>query len=232
MKTYRHLFFDLDHTLWDFETNADETLRHLFDHHDLSRYGMFTVEEFIRVYSDINHGLWRLYQNGKIGQQQLRATRFPRTFTKLGLAESDSPADMSEQFTDLLPHKTAVFPYTHEVLDYLRDKGYELHLITNGFREIQHRKLQASNLTDYFREVITSECCGHLKPDTRIFEHALERTGATAAESLMVGDNLECDVLGAHNAGLDQVYFNPDKRRHFNQITYEISCLSELKEFL
>ncbi len=229
---YRHLFFDLDHTLWDFETNADETLRHLFDQHELARYGTFTVEEFIRVYSDINHALWRLYQSNKITQQQLRATRFPRTFVKLGLREEDSPAGISEQFTDILPKKSAVFPYTYEVLDYLREKGYRLHLITNGFKDIQYVKLNSSRLTDYFEEIVTSECCGHLKPDTRIFEHALARTGATAPESLMIGDNLECDVLGAYNAGLDQVYFNPAQRRHFNQITYEISCLSELKEIL
>lgn len=228
---YRHLFFDLDHTLWDFETNADETLRHLFEEHDLGRHGI-SVEKFIQVYSDINHGLWRLYQGGKINQQQLRATRFPRTFLQLGLREEDSPAGISEQFTDILPQKKAVFPYTYEVLDYLRDKGYRLHLITNGFRDIQYIKLDASRLTEYFEEIVTSECCGHLKPDTRIFEHALERTGATAPESLMIGDNLECDVLGAYNAGLDQVYFNPAQRRHFNQITYEISCLSELKEIL
>ncbi|MBC6697556.1 YjjG family noncanonical pyrimidine nucleotidase [Hymenobacter puniceus] len=228
---YRHLFFDLDHTLWDFETNADETLRHLFEEHNLGRHGV-SVEKFIQVYSDINHGLWRLYQGGKINQQQLRATRFPRTFVQLGLREEDSPAGISEQFTDILPQKKAVFPYTYEVLDYLRDKGYRLHLITNGFRDIQYIKLDASRLTEYFEEIVTSECCGHLKPDTRIFEHALERTGATAPESLMIGDNLECDVLGAYNAGLDQVYFNPAQRRHFNQITYEISCLSELKEIL
>lgn len=229
---YRHLFFDLDHTLWDFETNADETLRHLFELHELGRYGTFTVEEFIQVYSDINHGLWRLYQGGKITQQQLRATRFPRTFVKLGLAETDAPPEMSAQFTDLLPHKTAVFPYTYEVLDYLQGKGYVLHLITNGFKEIQYVKLNASRLTDYFQEIVTSECCGHLKPDARIFRHALERTGATAPESLMIGDNLECDVLGAYNAGIDQVYFNPEKRRHLAQTTYEISCLSELKGIL
>ena len=228
---YRHLFFDLDHTLWDFETNADETLRHLFAEHNISRHGV-SVEKFIKEYSDINHGLWRLYQGGKINQQQLRATRFPRTFAQLGLREEDSPAGISEQFTNILPQKKAVFPYTYEVLDYLRDKGYRLHLITNGFRDVQYIKLDASRLTDYFEEIVTSECCGHLKPDTRIFEHALERTGATAQESLMIGDNLECDVLGAYNAGLDQVYFNPAKRRHFNHITYEISCLSELKEIL
>lgn len=229
---YRHLFFDLDHTLWDFETNADATLRQLFAQHQLERYGTFTVEEFIRVYSDINHGLWRLYQGGKINQEQLRATRFPRTFLKLGLSEADAPAELSTQFTDLLPFQTAVFPHTYEVLDYLQDKGYVLHLITNGFREVQYQKLHAAELAGYFQEVITSECCGYLKPDARIFRHALTRSGATAPESLMVGDNLECDVLGACNAGLDQVYFNPEKRRHFAQTTYEISCLSELKEIL
>ena len=229
---YQHIFFDLDHTLWDFETNADETLRHLFDLHNLGRYGTFTVEEFIRVYSDINHALWRLYQGGKITQTQLRAVRFVRTLGKLGVPEDEVPADISRQFTDILPQKTAVFPYTYEVLDYLRDKGYRLHLITNGFRDIQYIKLSASNLTDYFQEIVTSECCGHLKPDSRIYQHALERTGATAPESIMIGDNLECDVLGAYNAGLDQVYFNPEKRRHFAQTTYEISCLSELKQIL
>ena len=97
---------------------------------------------------------------------------------------------------------------------------------------MQALKLASSNLTHYFEELITSEHSGHLKPDPRMFAHALERTGATAAESLMIGDNLECDVLGAYNAGIDQVYFNPDKRRHFNTITHEISCLSELKTFL
>jgi putative hydrolase of the HAD superfamily len=228
---YRHLFFDLDHTLWDFETNADETLRHLFQHHDLGRYGIFTVEEFIRVYSDVNHGLWRLYQSNKISQTQLRNVRFPRTLTKLGLTEEQVPTDISEQFTELLPQKSAVFPFTYEVLEYLRPK-YELHLITNGFKEVQHVKLASSGLTEYFQEMVTSQCCGHLKPDPRIFQHALERTGAKAQESLMIGDNLECDVLGAFNAGIDQVYFNPEKRRHFAQITYEISCLRELKEIL
>ena len=228
---YRHLFFDLDHTLWDFEKNANETLHTLYEQHDFARYDTFTVDKFTQVYSDINHALWRLYQSNKITQSQLREVRFVRTLTRLGLAENQIPAGISAEFTDILPRKTAVFPYTHEVLDYLKPK-YRLHLITNGFNDIQSTKLASSNLTHYFEEVITSEHSGHLKPDPRMFRHALERTGATAAESLMIGDNLECDVLGAYNAGIDQVYFNPDKRRHFNQITHEISCLSELKAFL
>ena len=228
---YRHLFFDLDHTLWDFERNANETLHTLYERHNFARFGTFTAGQFISVYSDINHALWRLYQSNKISQQQLRDVRFVRTLTKLGMPEADVPATISAEFTDILPQKSAVFPYTHEVLDYLKPR-YRMHLITNGFNDIQSIKLASSNLTHYFEEVITSEHSGHLKPDPRMFAHALQRTGATATESLMVGDNLECDVLGAYNAGIDQVYFNPAKRRHFNQVTHEISCLSELKSFL
>ncbi|MGI4834672.1 MAG: YjjG family noncanonical pyrimidine nucleotidase [Janthinobacterium lividum] len=232
MKTYRHLFFDLDHTLWDFETNATETLQQLYEDYELARYGTFTLPQFTARYNEVNHALWRLYQANKIGQQQLRDTRFVRTLTKLGVAAIDIPADISARFTQILPQKSAVFPHTHEVLAYLQGKGYHLHLITNGFEDVQHLKLAASELTDYFEEVITSETSGCLKPDPRMFAHALARAGATAPESLMVGDNLECDILGAYNAGIDQVYFNPAKRRHFNQITYEISSLDELRSFL
>ena len=232
MKAYRHLFFDLDHTLWDFETNAHETLEQLFTEYDLARHGLFSFAEFSQRYSDVNHALWRLYQSNKVTQKQLREVRFVRTLSRLGVAEADIPADMSARFTDILPRKAAVFPHTHEVLTYLKDKGYRLHLITNGFEDVQHVKLASSRLTPYFEEVITSEHSGFLKPDPRMFAHALARTGATAAESLMVGDNLECDVLGAYNAGIDQVYFNPDKRRHFAQTTHEISSLDELRDFL
>lgn len=230
MKTYRHLFFDLDHTLWDFEKNADETLRTLFEMHRLGRYD-FTVERFIERYSEVNHALWRLYQNGKLSQQQLRDIRFVRTLTKLGVPETEVPTEISWQFTNILPQKAAVFPFTFEVLDYLRPK-YGMHLITNGFKDIQYIKLASSGLAEYFGEVITSECSGFLKPDPRMFAHALQLTGANAETSLMIGDNLECDVLGAYNAGIDQVYFNVDKRRHFAETTFEISCLSELKDIL
>jgi len=232
MKAYRHLFFDLDHTLWDFEANANETLAQLFEEYDLARHGRFTFAEFSQRYSEVNHALWRLYQSNKVTQQQLREVRFARTLTRLGVAEADVPADISARFTDILPHKTAVFPHTHEVLGYLQNKGYRLHLITNGFEDVQLIKLNSSKLTPYFEEVITSEHSGFLKPDPRMFAHALARTGARAAESLMVGDNLECDVLGAYNAGIDQVYFNPARRRHFAQTTYEIASLNELRNFL
>lgn len=228
---YRHLFFDLDHTLWDFETNADETLATLYERHALARHGTFGLPEFKRVYSNVNQALWRLYQANKVTQTQLREVRFVRTLAKLGVAEADVPPTLSAEFTDILPEKSAVFPHTHETLAYLRGK-YTLHLITNGFEDMQHRKLASSNLTQYFDQIITSEHSGHLKPDPRMFAHALQAAGARAPESLMIGDNLECDVLGAHNAGIDQVYFNPAKRRHFVQTTYEINSLDELRAFL
>lgn len=232
MKTYRHLFFDLDHTLWDFEANATETLHQLFHDYELARHGTFTLPEFTARYNEVNHALWRLYQANKISQHQLRGSRFVRTLTKLGMAEADIPAGISARFTEILPQKSAVFPHTHEVLAYLQAKNYHLHLITNGFEDVQHLKLASSGLTDYFEEVITSETSGCLKPDSRMFTHALERARATSTESLMIGDNLECDVLGAYNAGIDQVYFNPGKRRHFTQTTYEISSLDELFNIL
>ena len=228
---YRHLFFDLDHTLWDFETNADETLATLYDRHALARHGTFDLPAFKRVYSNVNHALWRLYQANKMTQTQLREVRFVRTLAKLGVAAADVPPTLSDEFTDILPEKSAVFPHTHETLDYLRGK-YTLHLITNGSEDMQYRKLASSNLTQYFDQIITSDHSGHLKPDPRMFAHALQAAGAGAPESLMIGDNLECDVLGAHNAGIDQVYFNPAKRRHFAQVTYEISSLDELQAFL
>ena len=232
MKPYRHLFFDLDHTLWDFETNAQETLHQLYHDYELARHGTFSFEQFSDRYNEVNHALWRLYQANKVTQKQLREIRFVRTFSKLGVAEADIPTDISARFTDILPRKSAVFPHTHEVLSYLQGKGYVLHLITNGFEDVQHIKLASSRLTDYFQEIITSETSGCLKPDPRMFAHALGRAGATAAESLMIGDNLECDVLGAYNSGIDQVYFNPGKRRHFVQTTYEIASLDELRNFL
>ena len=232
-KAYRHLFFDLDHTLWDFEKNANETLRTLFVHYDLARFGTFTVEEFISVYSDINHALWRLYQSNKISQQQLREhpLRAHAGASWAWLRPTFRPP-FRQNSPRFCPRSRPCFPSPTRCSGYLQTKLPPAP---------DHEWLQGNSSTlswiprslrTYFQEIITSEHSGYLKPDPRMFEHALERTGATAAESLMIGDNLECDVLGAYNAGIDQVYFNPEKRRHFNQMTHEISCLSELKEIL
>lgn len=233
MKRYTHLLFDLDHTLWDFEKNSEETLHTLFDRFALGQHGKFDSDSFYRKYKFVNTRLWDLYNKGKISQEELRSARFVKTLTGLGLGTHQIPAGISEAYTALCPTKTAVFPYTFEVLDYLRPK-YSLHIITNGFKEVQYIKMNSSKLNSYFKEIVTSECCGYKKPDKRIFEHTLERIQVTADQCLMIGDNLECDIAGARQAGIDQVYFNPEKARTKRRPkpTYQIRCLSELKSIL
>jgi putative hydrolase of the HAD superfamily len=230
-KTYRHLFFDLDHTLWDFEKNSEETLYYLYDHFKLGELGNFSRDSFYKKYSFVNQRMWDQYHKGKITQQQLRENRFTKSLTGLGMSEADIPAGLSKAFTDICPTKTAVFPFTHEVLDYLQQK-YTLHIITNGFKDVQYIKMKSAGLDSYFSEVVTSECINCTKPDKRIFQHALERAGVTAQDSLMIGDSLDADILGAMNAGIDQVLFNPEKKRPRLKPTYEVHCLSQLKEFL
>lgn len=231
VKEYQHVFFDLDHTLWDFEKNAAETILTLYDTFGLHQYGKFTSTDFYKKYSYINQRMWRLFHEGKITQKELRVGRFEITLTKLGLTPDQVPAGLHEAFTTICPTKTAVFPYTHEVLTYLKTK-YVLHIITNGFKDVQAIKMNASNLHQYFAEVITSECANCTKPDKKIFQHAMERAGVKPEACLMIGDSLEADILGAKNAGIDQVFFNPEKKRHAQRVTYEISCLSQLKTIL
>lgn len=233
MKAYKHILFDLDHTLWDFEKNSEETLYTLYEQFELAKYGKFTCDSFYRKYRFVNVRLWDLYNKGKIDQQELRRSRFVKTLTGLGLEEHEVPEGISEAYTSLCPTKKAVFPHTYEVLEYLQPK-YGLHIITNGFKEVQQVKMSSAMLHDYFKEVVTSECCGYKKPDQRMFRHLLDRIDVNPEQCLMIGDNFECDIEGARNAGIDQVYFNPEKikTRQRPKPTYEISCLSELKQIL
>lgn len=233
MKAYTHILFDLDHTLWDFEKNSEETLYTLYEEYGLGNFKKFDNLSFYKKYKFINTLLWDQYNKGKIGQQELREQRFVKTLTGLGLEVHEVPEGISEAYTTLCPTKTAVFPFTYDVLKYLGDK-YHLHIITNGFKDIQQIKMTASNLHGYFKEVVTSECCGYKKPDKRMFEHALERIQVDPSECIMVGDNYECDIEGARAAGIDQVFFNPEKvkSRQKPKATYEIHCLSELKAIL
>lgn len=233
MKTYSHILFDLDHTLWDFEKNSEETLYTLYDEYGLGNFKKFDNLSFYKKYKFINTLLWDQYNKGKIGQQELREQRFVKTLTGLGLEVHEVPEGLSEAYTTLCPTKTAVFPFTYDVLQYLGNK-YHLHIITNGFKDIQQIKMTSSNLHGYFKEVVTSECCGFKKPDKRMFEHALERIQVDPSECIMIGDNFECDIEGARAAGIDQVFFNPEKikSKHKPKATYEIHCLSELKTIL
>ena len=228
---YKHIFFDLDHTLWDFEKNCAETLLELYDTHSLNKHKGFGAEEFIRTYQQINKDLWKDFHAGKLDKDYIRSKRFILTFKELGLKEADVPMGLEQQFLQICPEKSNVIPYAHEVLTYLKEK-YTLHIITNGFHEMQGIKLSAAKLESYFVEVINSESCGYLKPDKRIFDYTLNLVKAKSSECLMVGDDLGADILGAKNAGIDQVFFNPAQEPHTEEISYEINSLKELLTIL
>lgn len=205
---YRHLFFDLDHTLWDFEANARATLQELHANMKLSQRGVHDFDMFYRNYIVHNDKLWDRYRKGFIKQEELRIKRMTLTLLDFGVYDEALTKELSVMFLDLLPTRTILFPYAKEILQYLGDKGYQLHLITNGFEKTQHSKLKYSGLSGYFKEVITSEGSNSLKPEKEIFEYALNKTGAALPESIMIGDTIAVDILGALNAGMDQVFVN------------------------
>lgn len=226
---YRHLFFDLDHTLWDFEANARTTLSELYDTLELKKRGVNNFEGFHKNYLQHNEKLWERYRNGFIKQDELRVKRMWLALLDFKIADEALAKEMSVQFLDLLPTRTILFPHAIELLKYLQNKNYQLHLITNGFEKTQHSKLKYSGLDMFFNEIITSEGSNSLKPNKEIFDFALEKTKASKEESIMIGDSIEVDIVGAINAGIDQVFVN-----HLNisteiKPTYTVHSLKEME---
>jgi len=226
---YKHLFFDLDHTLWDFEANSRQTLQELYHSLNLSERGVHDFDLFHRCYIVHNDKLWERYRNGYIKVDELRWKRMWHTLLDFKIGDEPLARKMDVLFLDALPTRKILFPHTVEVLTYLRDKGYVLHLITNGFEKTQYSKLQHSGLTGYFTEVITSEGSNSLKPHKEIFEYALQKAGANKPESIMLGDNVEVDIQGAMNAGIDQVYVNHLGQEPAIKPTYTVHSLKELE---
>jgi putative hydrolase of the HAD superfamily len=229
---YKHLFFDLDHTIWDFDANARATLEQLHIDLDLVSKGVHDFELFHRNYLQHNEKLWARYRNGYIKQEELRLKRMWLTLLDFKIADEALARQLSELFLQLLPARTILFPDTTEVLGYLKTKGYKLHLITNGFEKTQYSKLKHSGLKPYFREIITSESSGSIKPQKEIFYYAMNKAGAMLHESIMIGDSIEVDIMGARNAGMDQVHVNYNNAGQEIIPTYTVRRLIELKEFL
>lgn len=231
MRNVRHLFFDLDHTLWDFKTNSRETLSDLFHEMRLEDHGVEKVESFIETYEKVNDEKWAQYRTGEIDKETLRSTRFLDSLRRFDVEHPELSHQMEVEYIKRSPHKTNLFPGTIEVLEYLQE-SYEMHIITNGFSEVQDVKLDKSGLKPFFKSVITSEAVGVNKPDLKIFLHALHSTGAERKSSVMIGDNLEADIRGARRVGMYQVYFNPERMPHSDKVTAEITDLSQLKTLL
>lgn len=224
---YSDLFFDLDHTLWDFDANARETLLELHDLYDLKAMGIIDAEHFIAVYTDFNHRLWRDYHNGIISKEELRSQRFAKTFESFGLPAEAVPTQFEIDYVRICPTKTNLFPDAKEVLESLSEK-YRMHIITNGFVESSEIKLLNTNIKGHFEHIFVSEIIGFNKPDPALFYHAMQTAGCSATEAIMIGDSLEADIIGARGVGMDQIFFNPMGQKHQEEITHEIKALSEL----
>lgn len=227
MKKYQHIFFDLDHTLWDFDKNSQETLLELYRDFKLSELGIVSFPDFYQKYYEINDWLWSQYRVGKISKVELRSTRFKMALEGHGIKNQQLAVELDEYYVKKGPHKTNLLPNSLKTLDYL-SKQYVLHIITNGFSEVQSIKMEKTGIEKYFTTVITSDAIGVNKPHPKIFSQALYQTKATRKNAIMIGDNLEADVKGALGIGMDAVFFNPKKKPHHEKPTFEISDMEEL----
>jgi len=204
---YKHVFIDLDDTLWDFHANAKLSLQEVYEYRKLNQY-FDSFDQFFKIYAKRNLELWELYGKGVIRKEFLMVERFRHPLAFVGVDNDELAIQIGDQFLDILPTKTILIPFAKELLDYLYPK-YPLTIISNGFVEVQYKKLRSANLERYFTHVVLSEAAKALKPDKRIFEYALQLNNAIAAETIMIGDSYEADIRGAQNAGIDQIFFNP-----------------------
>lgn len=229
MPFYNHLFFDLDRTLWDFDNNSRDALLEIIDAMKLAERGVTDADAFISRYKLINEHYWGLYREHKIDKETLRDIRFRKALESFGVFDESLASKMAGSYIAISPLKTKLLPGTLEVLAYLCE-NYALHIITNGFEEVQHIKMNHSGLQPFFRNVITSEGAGFKKPSAEIFHFALAQSGAKARESVMIGDDFFADIIGAKSVGMTQVFLNLDNLQHDEDITHEINRITDLKQ--
>jgi len=229
LRDKKHLFFDLDHTLWDFDRNAEETLHELFISYNFSALGFSSASIFIETYTRNNHRLWREYHSGNIDKSELRNARFAHTFNDLGVEPTLFPPSFEEDYIRICASKPHLFPHALETLAYLQ-KRYKLHLISNGFKESSETKIFNTGIHKFFSHIVISETIGVHKPDPAIFQHALAGARASKEESIMIGDSLEADIRGALSFGMDAIFFNPKRIEVPSDIESQIFELKALMD--
>ncbi|MCD4734755.1 MAG: YjjG family noncanonical pyrimidine nucleotidase [Bacteroidales bacterium] len=231
MTKYTHIFFDLDHTLYDFDKSSYETFSELYYKYCLFDKGIENLDNCYTRYRKINEELWALYKEGKLEKKFLNVQRFYLTFKEFGIDDRTFAEHFAIDYITESPLKLCLFPGAWEVLNYLQDK-YKLHIITNGFEEVQFKKIKANELNKYFQTITTSEEAGVKKPFSGIFELALQKAEAKVCESLMIGDDIEVDIKGAKSVGMDQMFFNIENIQHSDLITFEINSLYDIVNIL
>ncbi|MGC3978680.1 MAG: YjjG family noncanonical pyrimidine nucleotidase [Paludibacteraceae bacterium] len=230
MKKYKYLFIDLDDTLWDFHTNAKLSLRDIFLSEQLDkRYPDF--DAFYQIYSKRNIELWTLYGQGLISKEFLMTERFLHPLKQVGIEDTELAMRMNASFLDVLATKTELIPHTIEILDFFTEKKIPITLISNGFKEVQYRKMNSAGIEHCFSHIVLSEMVGALKPSPDIFNYALQINQAKKNEVLMVGDSFEADIIGAMVSGIDAAYFNPRNRPiAYDDVTEGFIQIKDLRE--
>lgn len=223
----KDVFFDLDHTLWDFDKNSALAFQRVFLRHKID----LKLAEFIKEYEPINLKYWRKFRQEIISKEELRRGRLREAFAFFKMEFTlEAIDDIANSYLEELPIDNHLFAGTIETLDYL-SATYRLHIVTNGFEQVQHAKLQNSGIKKYFATVTTSESAGVKKPHPLIFKRALANAGAIPQKSMMIGDSLEADILGAHNAGMDTLFFNY-RMEEINTSFKSVCNLLEIKDYL
>lgn len=222
------MFFDLDHTLWDFETNSAKAFESVFERHRVP----FSLEQFLEHYIGINEAYWHRYSLNLVTQEELRLGRLRDVFSLLDFSTDLQVLErFLNSYLEELPNNNYLFDGALELLDYLKEK-YRLHILTNGFQEVQYKKIANSNMTSYFHTITDSEVAGVKKPDPVIFKYALKQAGATPTQSVMIGDNLVADIQGALDVGIDAIHFNPFMEEGTSSTPVQVRRLLDIKNIL
>lgn len=230
MQKYKHIFFDLDRTLWDFDANSAQTLLEIVEHFNLQEYVRDSYK-WTDTYRKCNEEVWKLFEEKKLNKQNLRVERFRLLFEEFKINRKELIPEISEYYIANSPAKSLLMPNVAEVLDYLSAK-YKMYIVSNGFYDVQLIKLRAGGIDKYFKRVITSDKVLAAKPDRKIFEEAVKSANARKTQSVFIGDNLDRDIVGAKRFGIDQIWYNHDTVLSEFTPSFEISNLIELKKIL
>ncbi len=228
--SYKHIFIDLDDTIWDFYANSKLALNEVYMQEKLNHYFQ-SFEDFYKLYADYNAILWERYGKGEVTKEFVAFERFRHPLLKVGVSNDELAERMNKEFLDILPTKTSLKPYAEELLNYFKKSSKTVTLISNGFTTIQEKKMKSANLNDYFDHIIYSENVGALKPDKKIFEYALHLNQAQPCETVMIGDNYHADILGAVNCEINAIFLNNTKQKVVpHKKVVEILGLDEILE--
>ena len=227
MSSQHHLFFDLDRTLWDFEKNSQQALKILFSDFELNNK-IKNFYDFLHAYKHINNDLWVAYGKKKITKEELRNLRFERVLAKFDIIDSKLTEELNNGYIEISPNQTNIFPHAIETLTYLQKLGYNMHIITNGFKEVQYRKLKNCGFEPFFDVIVCSEEVGVNKPEAAVFHYAMQRANAQISKSVMIGDDLQVDFHGALNAGMKAILFDPQKHRRQRKGDFHVQYLNQI----